>query len=297
MLANARKLLNAYEAAHGPIAVAATVRMNHDGCKAGSDTKSRLYLTRTGPSVVLAYCHNCAQGAALNGGPGPGAYRGPAVVPTGTIQDVELPPTYIPGDGMVGLTTAARDWLFAAGMTPTDCTNLEFAWDYPSNRLLMPVYARYVRDSWDGELRGYQLRGFDPARPKYLTVTGGAPLETVFLGSSLMVITEDLISAYRVRDASGASAVPVFRSRTSAEHLARSARAVRDTAGTLGIAHVRALVWLDNDNPGVVDHARYLERILNTMGMRTERVVGAGDPKKLTDEQIATIIESCAPTP
>lgn len=36
-----------------------TVRMNHDDCPAGQDTRQRLYITRTTDNTFLAYCHNC----------------------------------------------------------------------------------------------------------------------------------------------------------------------------------------------------------------------------------------------
>ena len=40
-----------------------TIRINHDGCPAGTDTRRRLYITKK-PQVILGYCHNCQQSAA-----------------------------------------------------------------------------------------------------------------------------------------------------------------------------------------------------------------------------------------
>ena len=37
-----------------------TVRVNHDECPAGQDTRRRLYVTRKEDGNVIAYCHNCS---------------------------------------------------------------------------------------------------------------------------------------------------------------------------------------------------------------------------------------------
>ena len=44
-----------------------TVRINHDPCPSGVDTKRRLYITRVqaDPRKVIAYCHNCQDDGGL----------------------------------------------------------------------------------------------------------------------------------------------------------------------------------------------------------------------------------------
>ena len=41
-----------------------TIRVNHEDCYAGEDTRRRLYITRVqaDPTLLVGYCHNCGTG-------------------------------------------------------------------------------------------------------------------------------------------------------------------------------------------------------------------------------------------
>lgn len=106
---------------------------------------------------------------------------------TATVE-LPLPMTTNPQDWPL----AARVWLYKAGMSNDDIEALGFYWNPRLERVVMPV-------SHAGRLAYWQARGFNPARPKYINpVVPKDHLVAAFGDGPVLVLTEDILSAYKV---------------------------------------------------------------------------------------------------
>lgn len=90
---------------------------------------------------------------------------------------------------------APRVWLYKAGLSNDDITQLGFYYCARIERVVMPIYR-------DGVLVYWQARGFRKERAKYINPpVDRATLCAKFAGrrhSAVLVLTEDILSAYRV---------------------------------------------------------------------------------------------------
>lgn len=167
----------------------------------------------------------------------------------------------------------ARLWLYRAGIHDTIIKRLGIYYHKPSQRVVLPVVE-------DGKVTYWQARAVMPGqKPKYLNpeVDRDSVLPR-FGGGPVIVLTEDYLSAAKVgRVVEGWSLLgtslkdPVL------------ARAVRDGRPVL--------VWLDPDEAGRSAAAR-ITRELRAVGVQTENVVSAKDPKLLCLQEIRKCLSS-----
>ena len=275
-----------------------TIRINHDVCEAGEDTRRRLYLTRVlaNPEVVLAYCHNCQQSGAhkdhayLN-------YRDQKhstypVEQQDTIKDNVTEPEGLihtlsewPNDG--------KSWAFGNGLANDDIAAYGIAFDPNTERVYIPRWDKINRSSspFTGTLVGYQLRNVRKNRePKYLTVQAkDAPNWTRIVPThdnwNYTVLVEDLVSAIHIIKA------------TEEDNNGANYPGVIVNYGTkvdpvlmhwLASDFEWVTIWLDNDNAHVIDQAKTMERTIKLYSdtIKVARVEGHSDPKHYSNYEI-----------
>ena len=173
-----------------------TMRVNHESCEAGEDTRQRLYLPRTqaDESKVIGYCHNCQQGGAWSttsylafrndkhkGATHVNVLSDECHPPVGRIPQVSAWPS------------AAQSWLYSNGLGQADVDTYGIAYDPTTDRVYLPRWDVVRAGSTsDSTLAGYQLRALHGYhRPKYLTgQRKDAKNYTIIAGRSKQNITE-----------------------------------------------------------------------------------------------------------
>ena len=251
-------------------------KYNHEGCRAGEDTKKRLYIKRV-VGGKLAYCHHCNE--------------------HGFVRDLD-------SDGI-----RLRKWLL------TDTTSSEptrVVREYSSMFSKMqditdPVlltwctlhHVRIPNDNYfrqsdkkellfllrnlAGSVSGYQARSFIPGKPKYTThlITN---LEVSWFGFKYpvraVVITEDYTSAFRVWYDNGISTLALLKTSISNNTLNE----------LIGMSPSRIFVWLDPDEPGQAASKKLVARLNVVMPASTEVIaIHQEEPKNLTPEQVRKV--------
>jgi hypothetical protein len=275
--------IKAYEAAYGPIAPGATVRVNHEGCLAGEDKRKRFYLTSrasgmtsggAGDGAILAYCHNCGHGG-VSHNTGFARYRTGTHVasPASRFELPELLPMYDPS-----VPTEAHDFLRV--VAPTHVQQLGIGWDAAECRVVLPVYDRV---DWrgiklvPGELIAYQSRRIFGNGPKYITAQrDDGPMESIFgedvneMQVPMVCVVEDLLSAYCVATGpTGCAAAPMFRYQIRAEYLAKLVKVYKNV-----------IVWLDNDKEEVKAESVHITRLVRAYGGKSFHMGVSPEPKK-----------------
>lgn len=168
---------------------------------------------------------------------------------------------------------AARVWLYKASLGRPEIAELGAYYHQPSGRVVLPVYR-------NGQVVYWSARSVDGRAPKYLnSPTDRNGLVAKYGKGDVIVLTEDILSAYRVGQVTEAwSLIGVHMNDAIAVQLLRRQRPV--------------VVWLDPDwqyaegkRPGVIA-ARKIERALAAMGVPVSRVVSRADPKFLSQREI-----------
>lgn len=268
---------------HIPTAVGTQVRVDHEACPSGRDTKQRLYIKRT-PLAVLAYCHNCG-GHMVRKAPRTGV-RQPEVIER-LLRESEADTTAgvvaLPED-FVGATLApddAKAWLYGYNITDEDIKKYNIGYSESWGRIILPVFE-------DGKCVFWQGRAVEGATPKYISVQSAK--KPLFVASDpshdvwTAVITEDMLSAIRV--------TPVDRCFTG--------YALLGTHGPDDLAeqlkkYTYVFVWLDNDTAGRRKGVELTER-LKTCAPVTQQVIQVSsshpEPKRLTARQILEVSQN-----
>lgn len=173
----------------------------------------------------------------------------------------------------------ARVWLYKAGISNAEIEALGFYWNPSIQRVVIPV-----RDS-HGKPIYWQARTLDKANPrKYLNPRADkSRLVAKYGAGSLIVLTEDILSAYKVSrvGVSGWSLMGTKLSDYVAGDLLRERKPVA--------------VWLDPDTAGQTSAAKIL-RALRAYGLDVRNLVSSKDPKLLSREEINERIEGCSPS-
>lgn len=244
---------------HDPLAVGEQTRFSHARC---GDGRHRLYVKRVvnekNQLGVLAYCHNCSEGGAVYES-GPYVYVGAGTKPTVTPKET-LPADYETANQV------ANDYLAEYGFTAMDAEFYGVGWSENYQRIALPV-----QDGPGAPVKGCQLRRVGDYGPKYITMRPTAePLECVWGGTSnsTTVITEDLLSAWRVWQA-GYAAVPLLGAHVRPERLARM----------INDGHKDWVIWLDGDKPEINDAARYMGNLLRALGAEARVASFIQEPK------------------
>lgn len=175
---------------------------------------------------------------------------------------------------------ASRVWMHQAHMSNEDIHKTRAYWNPHIGRVVLPYRTLHGDASWIARKTADTP---DQTGPKYLLPSGvprggGAYVNPSMLPRDRVVITEDLLSAYRVAWASGSDAVALQG--TSLD---------RDAIVKLVQTYPLIVVWLDPDGPGKQGR----NNLFRSMGRFDTRVVTANssrDPKYLDDEVILAIM-------
>ncbi len=251
-----------------------TVRVNHDQCPAGQDTRRRLYVTRKEDGNVIAYCHNCSNSGFH--GSGSRFRRHPVDVSLVEVEEKELVmPEYMRSEQKDWPKEMAV-WLIKCGIPFTIAQEYGICYDSERHRVVIPKLNK------DGALVQYQSRRLvDDGSPKYLTnkLKHEHIHDPIGPGERTCIIVEDMISAIRLV-LLGYDAVPLFTDTMSSE-----------TMLTLVGRYDKIYVWLDNDSVTVNRHADIICTGLRLLDQHAQRITGLRDPKHYKDSEIDGIIK------
>jgi len=283
-----------------------TIHKHH--CKLGRNN-DRLYITRKDDGIILAYCHHCGLG---------GYYRllgsrtlqsrdktkksteGSEPVRDG-LREFREPPSGDPsrerddrlhrsfwrekidstsepalrnqeGDGETWPHHPQKWWL-ECGLTFDEARRYGVTYDWEKAALILPVYNR-------GKMVGQNEKHFRPGRPKYI-LRGSSVQQPIYPSDSgdyrRLVIVEDQRSAFKV--AKILPAMPLLGTVLKDEHI------------SFCLNFQEVIVFLDNDNPTVVRHARAMEKRLTNFGLCVKIIAHKSDPKDLSERQLREILD------
>lgn len=264
------------------------VNVSHEGCEAGQDTKKRLYIKRQDNGHVL-YCHHCGKSGWI-AAPDVATYT-----PKNAIQfngSNRRPQHYAVRRGIAGdveynqsaFPKQARQWLYRY-ITPREVEKYGIAYDPTSSRVYLPV----VRD---GDLVAYQLRtiGLDKI-PSQKYITGvlrgtdphywtGSNRCGTGSGSTVCIITEDIISAIKVHEVTGYDSMALLRTTISDQAL-------------LDLAEYETVyIFLDDDNPDVRSKQITLRDKLNLLISKVIIIKSEGkDPKEFKRSDLKNLFK------
>ena len=260
------------------LAIGQQVKINHDHCKAGLDTKQRLYIKRVVGGVV-GYCHHCndkgfyretnPDGTNLRKwlmGKEGGTRHFLSKVSLSELLITHLSPTFI-------YNAAALKWMADHWVTGDSSSYYS-----PSSygEIIMKLYDP------EGRIHGLQQRSFLKPFIKYMTfLTAESKHDAAFFfqdTSKNLVITEDYTSAYRVFRETGINSVALLKTSLSTS----TEEAIKE------LSPKEIIIWLDRDKAGL-DGARKLEARLRYV--TDSRVTNFGglcllEPKQMTPDAL-----------
>lgn len=178
---------------------------------------------------------------------------------------------------------AARVWLFKAGLFIEDIAKLGAYYHERSKRVVLPVTEQ-------GKLVYWQARLVEGVGSKYINpVLDKSNLVACYGSGDYIVLTEDILSAYRVGQAG--CAWSLLGTKLSTPVLARLLKEGKPV-----------LVWLDDDhgrvggNPGQ-QAAATIMRTLTNVGIECRNIVTRKDPKLLSRAEIKEVLCKQLSTP
>ncbi len=268
-----------------------TIRVNHGThCKAGNETRRRLYLTRTlaNPKKTVGYCHNCQEGgvftddtfAQYRDGRHMGTPPWPRIPKI--VESVDPPSNLI--TRLVDFPTHAQAWVLQNRLSQEDLSMYGIAFDTSSDRVYLPHYAS-VHPSSDVRAgqHGYQLRLTHGTGPKYTTVRHEDSLGYTMIRptvSNVTCVVEDLVSGIHVA-AAGFSVLVNYGVKINPLAVKEVSRCSK------------VVVWLDNDSSYIKDQAQKYARTIKLYGGKETAVItDATDPKHHTKEEITKRINN-----
>jgi 5S rRNA maturation endonuclease (ribonuclease M5) len=173
-------------------------RINHDNCKAGVDTRGRLYVKRD-QHAVLAYCHNCGDYGIASRGPKIKNIKDLLVENEQLAQvngrgELVLPPDIVYTRGAMPL--GAWGWL-EQYITWAEVVDNEIGYSPSWDRVILPVYE-------DGKLVYWQGRALRKDTEKYISAKAHPKVMAWKIGNlptggdDKLIIVEDYLSAIKV---------------------------------------------------------------------------------------------------
>ena len=266
--------------------------VNHDGCPAGLDTKRRLYVTKKSEEMALAYCHHCNTGAFVRLGvtsTGSWLHSGDTQEGNRIIKKLTRPhdlgdmsgsSTFNnPKTGGIVLKNLFRD--VATMLTLSRKYNVSLTSEY-GGRVFLPLFGKNLQEV------GWQARALHKTDIKYFTsqLSGDyLPYPSKAMATNtdpMIVITEDIVSAMRVSATDLACGYPSLKSTVDYQQLLRLYERY---------PHAHYLVWLDNDNETVVNHAHEMAMRLALLGARSGIRTIEDEPKHYDDVDLVEILE------
>jgi len=253
------------------------VRINHTATACNGSSKS-LRIERREDGTIHAICFRCGEYGSDNR-------------TLGTVQQIKkrYVGTGLSDETCEGSKTDKRDvgkvesdifkwpikashWVWQYGITTEEVRSYGIAYSEKQRRVILPIW-------WHGEKRGYQLRKIydDDLGPKYITVNGGAPGFMSFATPHFytIVLVEDIISAIKVGRNFPAIAL-------------LSAGITQQMKLELSVYNT-FFIWLDMDNPQVINNAVKLLKTLGVFG-KSILITTPKDPKCYTNTEIAKIL-------
>lgn len=270
-----------------------TTRINHTTCEAGEDTRRRLYLTRppTGGGKVLAYCHNCQKGNSFHA-KGDGYRVSTTGLGTGEriIEPVDLEAFEL---GLDSWPDIAKEELFQYGLTQSTIKIADIHYDRSTHRLVFPIYDRiYVSYGNDGcvyaTLKGIQKRRLVGCGTKYVTEMCGESYDMSSIlqykatedgegkGKYCGIIVEDYISGIRLMQWAASH-------EWNMKVLVNYGTKVNPEAIKNMTDLYKLIVWLDNDNPHVLEQAKTIAtvaKLIQPKNVMITKQLDVDDPKK-----------------
>jgi hypothetical protein len=257
------------------------VRMNHEGCPAGEDTKKRLYLKVTDDNkLMLAHCFHCGGGGAIKFSSGGPRRRSAIVTPNVDYDLAEAVFNHI--DDVYRNATSMLTILDWPMQYFTECAK-EFAGDKNCYGLRKDSQYYYLPRGEAPNVTGYDLRSYPVKGFKRILHPAHAKGSNLLIfnstGSKTAVIVEDPISAMKV-DLAGYAGVSLCTNNLS------------DTdAFKLSVLYDKLLVWLDNDSDLIIKNAQSAAMKLQLYKDNVGFEAVHADPKSYHLNYISEIIE------
>lgn len=227
-----------------------------------------------------SYCHRCADKGWVPK-PMPTLAERVARKQAQLLADKEIErdprPPYPPTFDVQQWPLQARVWLFKAGLFVEDIADLGAYYHEPSRRVILPVTKDGKLVYWQGRNVGLCELG----APKYINPSvDRAELVAEYGTGPEIVLTEDILSAYRVGMAT--EAWSLLGTKLPTPILVRLLNAKRPV-----------FVWLDDDdhgnNPG--QHAAaVIKRTLTNVGIPCTNIRTTKDPKLLSRAEIKEVL-------
>lgn len=178
--------------------------------------------------------------------------------------------------------SAARVWLHKAHLNNDDIQELGAYWNPELLRVVIPYRTMTGEQTWTARNVGFQDAG-----PKYLNPiggkrSGGALFEAARWPTRLLVLTEDILSAYRVMKDAETDALAV-----SGTSLDRSA-----VVEIVNRYH-GAIVWLDGDEWGKKGGLK-IRSEFSRLGFPVHRIKTTMDPKVYEGADLYKIVSDAA---
>jgi len=250
-------------------------RVNHNSISCSGDSKSMM-IKREDNGKLVFYCHRCDSVGSVGGSPfrkmqkaGESRRHCDSITSTPIQRKLTIPRGC---NQTVGeWHPIARAWLRRGGITDEEVVDYGLTWNERSNAVVIPSYHA-------GELVGYQIRGFDAKKPKYITHT--TDKQSMVFSSKLLLgtkvaIVEDALSAIRV-----GRVMPCY---------ALQGVNVSDAILTALKGYKEFYIWLDNDNAKVKMRQAEIATRLSLFGnvhiLKTNQ-----DPKEFDDDGIVDIL-------
>lgn len=273
-----------------------TIRMNHQDCPAGEDTRGRLYVTRFENSNKLGwYCHNCSQGGGFNSFTSDrDIYR----TPVSTLA------TEVDKDKAIRTLKDQEECIVVSDKIPYEDLPIGAIVYLDKYKIARPIYERH-NITYNFATNAIETYGHDPlnhnepryawiqkrrldklVRTKYIqerseNFSGIGSAQYNGYEGNILVICEDYISAVRIAEANAELiGGHNFGVQVKALEWARfiDARPKIDSV----------VIWFDNDGEIPKENAMALARVIKASypHFKVKVIDHLFDPKKYTDNEI-----------
>jgi hypothetical protein len=253
------------------------VRYNHKGCKAGEDTKMRLYVRWTNRGW-LYHCHNCGSFSGFQpcGDASPTsvlAQHGFHTKSMGTVR-IDNETISLPHDFTTKIPLKGTWWL-EKYITKAQIAKYKIGYSPKMDRVILPVYNDNKLEYWQGR----SLAEASKDNPKYISMRGKGK-DIVFkvlpkIGQKKQVIfVEDVLSAITLED--HVQAVAVLGSH------------IPDGLQVHCNNMERVDIWLDFDK--AKEAIKFSNRIRTIWGYASKAVITTEDPKCYDTQEITDIL-------
>lgn len=251
------------------------VRVNHDSGHCSGESQS-LIITRRDDDSVSAFCFRCGAKGWI---PPAGYYKQPRMGESSGHQElVEHEGYMLPPDvssNRAEWPVEPVRWLGKAGLLETPRQPL---WSFERDTLYLPVEQEGVSE-FGPKLTGYVLRRFDPK--SYLTLAADkAAFWGLYRGQeghSTVVLTEDVLSAWRVAELT--DSISIMGTELKPQILTH----------LLAAGYQRAIIYLDGDNAIVKGKTRSIAQALSFLPS-VEIVETGTDPKNEPKERLRELL-------